>query len=162
MSRGRLIGDAVGIDSILAALRRVAVLGIKTERQATQPAYYVPAYLAAEGLEVIPVPVYYPEVREILGTPVYRRLDDLPQPVDLLNVFRRPQDLASHLDEILRLKPPAVWLQQGIVHPGFAERCVQAGIDVVQDRCLMVEHRRWRSAGGRPGGRDVSGSASAH
>jgi predicted CoA-binding protein len=149
MSDARVIQDPPGIDALLARLGpagRVAVLGIKTEAQADQPAYYVPAYLAspAAGLEVVPVPVYYPEARVILGQPVHRRLVDVPGPIDLVDVFRRPKDLAAHLDDILAKQPAAVWLQLGIRDDAFAARLVEAGIDVVQDRCLMVEHRRWR------------------
>ncbi|MCA9588739.1 MAG: CoA-binding protein, partial [Myxococcales bacterium] len=71
------------ITALLDATRRVAVLGIKTEAQASQPAFYVPAYVAEAGFEVIPVPVYYPEVTHILGRPVYRRVQDVPGPVDM-------------------------------------------------------------------------------
>lgn len=126
----------------LATVRRIAVLGIKTELQAAQPAFYVPAYLQQAGFEVVPVPVYYPEVRQILGRPVYRRLADIPEPVDAVNVFRRPQDLAGHLDDLLAARPRLVWLQQGIRDDAFALALARAGIAVVQDRCLMVEHRR--------------------
>lgn len=140
-TRGKLIEDAAGIGALLAGVRRIAVLGIKTEEQANQPAFYVPQYLVQAGLEVLPVPVYYPQVTQILGQPVYRRLSDIPGELDLLDVFRRPQDLASHLDEILEKRPKAVWLQQGIRDDAFAQKLVDAGIDVVQDRCLMVEHR---------------------
>lgn len=138
---GRLIEDAAGIDALLASTRRIAVLGIKTEAQASQPAYYVPAYLARAGLEVIPVPVYYPDVTRILGQTVYRRLVDVPGRIDLVDVFRRPKDLAAHLDDILAARPRAVWLQQGIRDDAFARRLAADGIDVVQDRCLMVDHR---------------------
>ncbi len=121
----------------------MAVLGIKTEAQAGQPAFYVPAYLAEAGLEVVPVPVYYPDVTTILGRPVYRRLVDIPGDIDLVDVFRRPQDVAQHLDDILAKRARAVWMQLGIRNDVVAARLVAAGIDVVQDRCLLVEHRRW-------------------
>lgn len=78
MSHPLLIDSEVELTRLLRGLRRVAVLGIKTEQQRDQPAYYVAADLAARGLEIVPVPVYYPEVREILGQPVYRRLVDIP------------------------------------------------------------------------------------
>jgi uncharacterized protein len=131
--RAHLIDDAAGIARLLAATRRVAVLGIKTEAQALQPAFYVARYLHDAGLDVVPVPVYYPDVATILGKPVYRRIADIPGAVDLVDVFRRPQDLAPHLDDLLAARPRAVWLQSGIRHEGFAH--------VVQDRCLMVDHR---------------------
>jgi uncharacterized protein len=144
---GRIVTDSTEAARIAAQAKRVAVLGIKTEKQANQPAFYVPEYLYQAGVEVIPVPVYYPEVDEILGQPVYRRVQDVPGQIDILDVFRRPDDLPPHLDDILAKQPKLVWLQSGIRHPGFAQQLTEAGIDVVQDRCLMVEHRR--GGGGR-------------
>ena len=127
--------------AILARTRRIAVLGIKTEAQSAQPAFYVPKYLQDAGFEVVPVPVYYPDATEILGQRVYRKLADVPGDIDLVDVFRRPADLPPHLDDILAKKPKAVWLQLGIRHEDFAKRLESAGIEVVQDRCIMVEHR---------------------
>ncbi len=132
------------IAALLQGTRRIAVLGIKTEAQAGQPAFYVPEYLHRAGLDVVPVPVYYPDVTEILGKPVYRRLADVPGPIDLVDVFRRSVDVAAHLDDILAAAPRAVWLQSGIRDDAVAERLAEAGMQVVQDRCLMVEHRRLR------------------
>ena len=129
------------IRDLITAVRRIAVLGIKTEQQSSQPAFYVPQYLDQAGFDVIPVPVYYPDVTEILGKPVYRRLADIPGTLDLVNVFRRPQDIEAHLDDMLAAKPAAVWFQSGIRHEAVAETLARAGIKVVQDRCLMVEHR---------------------
>lgn len=129
------------IKHLLAETKRIAVLGIKTEQQSYQPAFYVPQYMANAGFEVIPVPVYYPEVTRILGREVYRRLVDVPGEVDLVNVFRRPQDIEAHVEDILAKRPRAVWFQSGIRHDAAAERFARAGIKVVQDRCLMVEHR---------------------
>jgi hypothetical protein len=142
-----LIRDDAGIRALLSRSRRIAVLGIKTEAQRNQPAFYVPQYLDAAGLEVIPVPVYYPEVTTILGKPVYRRLVDVPGEVDLVDVFRKPRDLEAHVDDILAKHPRAVWLQLGIRNDPVAERLAAAEIDVVQDRCLMVEHRLWKAGG---------------
>jgi predicted CoA-binding protein len=140
-----LLDGADAIDRVLSGTRRVAVLGIKTEAQADQPAYYVPRYLQAHGLEVIPVPVYYPEATVILGQPVYRRLSAIPGEIDLVDVFRRAKDLDAHLDDILAKRPRTVWLQLGIRHDDFARRLAAGGIDVVQDRCILLEHRRWSS-----------------
>jgi predicted CoA-binding protein len=141
--RENLIEDEAGIDRVLADTRRVAVLGIKTEAQSAQPAFYVPAYLARAGLEVIPVPVYYPDATEILGEPVYRRVAEVPGEVDLVDVFRRSRDVAPHVDDILAAAPKAVWMQSGIRNDEAARRLAENGIRVVQDRCVMVEHRRW-------------------
>src|SRR5215213_9343991 len=82
-----IIEDRKGIRNLLAETKRVAVLGIKTEEQSYQPAFYVPEYLIRAGFEVIPVPVYYPDVEQILGQKVYRRLADIPGGIDLVNVF---------------------------------------------------------------------------
>lgn len=139
--RNNLVDDAEGIRSLLNDTRRIAVLGIKTEAQSFQPAFYVPQYMAQAGFEVIPVPVYYPDATEILGQTVYRKLSDVPGEIDLVNVFRRPQDVPGHLDDILSKKPKAVWMQSGIRNDEVAEALAREGIRVVQDRCLMVEHR---------------------
>ena len=130
------------IRDLIRQTKRIAVLGIKTEAQADQPAFYVPKYLDAAGLQVIPVPVYYPEVTEILGKRVYRKLIDIPGEVDLLDVFRRSHDINGHVEDILTKKPKAVWFQSGIRNDAVAEQLAKTGIKVVQDRCLMVEHRR--------------------
>jgi len=130
------------IRDLIRQTKRIAVLGIKTEAQADQPAFYVPKYLDAAGLQVIPVPVYYPEVTEILGKRVYRKLIDIPGEVDLVDVFRRSHDINGHVEDILTKKPKAVWFQSGIRNDAVAEQFAKTGIKVVQDRCLMVEHRR--------------------
>ena len=142
---GRLIEHHREIDDLLRVVRRIAVLGIKPESRASRPAHMIPAYLTRQGYEVIPVPVYYPEVIEILGKPVFRSLRDVAGRIDLVNVFRKPQDIAPHLDDIIAVRPRAVWFQTGIRHDECAQALRDAGIDVVQDECLMVEHRRWRS-----------------
>ena len=133
------------IDRILAQVRRIAVLGIKPETHAGQPAHMIPSYMHRVGYDVVPVPVYYPEVTQILGKPVFRRVADVPGRVDLVDVFRKPSDLMPHLDDLIAARPRVVWLQSGIRHDEFAEKLLAAGIDVVQDQCLMVEHRRWQS-----------------
>ena len=135
-----LLLDPGQIRKLILQTRRIAVLGIKTEKQASQPAFYVPEYLDAAGLEVIPVPVYYPEVTSILGKKVYRRLIDIPGEIDLVDVFRRARDIYGHAEDILAKKPRAVWFQSGIRNDEVAEKLAGAGIRVVQDRCLMVEH----------------------
>lgn len=139
----RLIEDEAGIAALVNTLRRVAVLGIKTEAQRSQPAFSVPEYVQRVGIEVVPVPVYYPEVTEILGQKVYRTISAIPGELDLVNVFRRPQDIDQHVDDIIAKHPKAVWFQQGIRNDAAAKRLVEAGIDVVQDRCLLVDHGRY-------------------
>ncbi|MGC4007384.1 MAG: CoA-binding protein [Pirellulales bacterium] len=128
------------IRKLLAGITRVAVLGIKTEAQAGQPAFYVPQALQTAGLTIVPVPVYYPDVTTILGEPVYRTLAEIPGEIDVVDVFRRPSDIPGHLDDMLKKRPRAVWLQSGIRHAEVARTLSEAGILVVQDRCLMVEY----------------------
>jgi len=142
MAHPNILVDDAPIAAVLRAAQRVAVLGVKTEQQADQAAYYVPAWLAAQGVEVVPVPVYYPEVKEILGRPVIRDLAAVPPPVDVLDVFRKPSDIPAHLPAIEKLRPKLVWFQLGIRNDAAAERLAEAGMLVVQDRCLMVEWKR--------------------
>lgn len=139
--RSNIIADESGIGALLADTRSIAVLGIKTEAQSGQPAFYVASYLASAGFDVIPVPVYYPDVTTILGKPVYRKLSDIPTDVDMVNVFRRSEDVPPHLDDILAKKPRSVWMQLGIRNDTVAEQLARAGIKVVQNRCIMVDHR---------------------
>ena len=140
--RENLVDDDPGIFSMIRETKSIAVLGIKPETHRDQAAHYVPAYLAGAGFEIIPVPVYYPDVTEILGRPVFRSLAAIGRPVDMVNVFRKGSDIPPHLDDILAAKPKFVWFQAGIRNDEAARRLAEAGIRVVQDRCLMVEHGR--------------------
>ena len=142
--RRHLIDDDDGIARVLAETRRIAVLGIKIEPM--QPAHYVPRYAQRAGFEIVPVPVYYPDVTEILGRPVYRTIAAIPGDVDMVNVFRRSKDVPPHVDDILAKRPRSVWLLLGIRNDEAAERLAREGIDVVQDRCLLVELQRHRAA----------------
>lgn len=129
------------VQTLLKETKTIAVLGIKPESHAGQPAFYVPQYMAKAGYDIIPVPVYYPEVTEILGKIVYRDLSQIPDEIDLLNVFRRSEDISKHTLDIFEKKPKAVWFQLGIRNDEVAQHLAEAGIKVVQDLCLMVEHR---------------------
>jgi uncharacterized protein len=140
--RDNLIHDSSQIRELLSQTKTIAVLGIKTEGQADQPAFYVPKYMQNAGFKIIPVPVYYPSVTEILGEEVHRRVSDIPGDIDMVNVFRRSHDIPLHLDDLLAKKPKSVWMQLGISNDAVAEELAKAGIKVVQDRCLMVDHRR--------------------
>jgi uncharacterized protein len=139
--RENLIETDDGVKNLFAETKTIAVLGIKTEAQRHQPAFYVPEYLVRAGFDIIPVPVYYPDATEILGRKTYRRLSEIPVPIDMVNVFRRSQDIPPHLEDILAAKPKAVWFQSGIRNDLAANELARNGIKVVQDRCLMVEHR---------------------
>jgi predicted CoA-binding protein len=141
--RDNLITTPEQIRELLSGTKTIAVLGIKTEAQAGQPAFYVPSYMQSAGFKIIPVPVYYPDVTEILGERVYRTVSEVPDEVDMVNVFRRAQDIPPHVPDILAKKPKSVWMQLGIYDNDVAEELARAGIKVVQDRCLMVDHRRF-------------------
>ena len=135
-----LVSDDAGLERILTTARTVAVLGAKAG--VDQPAFYVPAYLAARGYRILPV---NPTLAgSLFGEPVAPTLADLGEPADVIDVFRRPEFLVGHAREILSLpwRPAAVWFQLGIRHDGAAELLARAGILVVQDRCMMPEHRR--------------------
>lgn len=145
--RSNILTTDEQVRELIAGTKRIAVLGIKPESHAAQPAYYVPKYMAGVGFEIIPVPVYYPDVTEILERPVYRSLREVPGEIDMVNVFRRSSDITKHSLEILSKKPASVWFQLGIRNDDHAEKFARAGIKVVQDLCLMVEHRTlFRSA----------------
>ena len=140
--KDNLLESDAAIGELVRSAKRVAVLGVKTEAQVDQAAFYVAKYVADHGAEVIPVPVYYPDVTEILGRKVYRQVSDVPGTVDIVDVFRRPTDIPAHLPDLLAKRPGAVWFQLGIRNDAAAEELARAGIQVVQDRCLLVE---WRS-----------------
>jgi hypothetical protein len=140
-----IVSDDATLVRILKAARSIAVLGAKA--QPHEPAHYVPAYLAARGYRILPV---NPTLtgRSLFGVPVVATLADLPEPVDVVEIFRRPEFLPGHAREILAMtrRPHVVWFQLGIRHDGAAEMLARANIQVVQDRCMMPEHRRLMGA----------------
>jgi predicted CoA-binding protein len=138
--RQNLVKSSADIRSMLQDTKTIAVLGIKPESHSGAPAHFVPAFMARAGFDIIPVPVYYPDVTEILGKPVFRNLTAIGRPIDMVNVFRRSHDIPPHVDDILAAKPKYVWFQAGIRNDQAARRLAEAGIRVVQDRCLMVEY----------------------
>jgi predicted CoA-binding protein len=134
-----IIESADEARALLKASKRIAVLGIKPETHRSEAAHYVPAFLQARGVEIVPVPVYYPEVTEILGERVHRKLIDVPGDVDMVIVFRRPRDVPPHVDDIIAKGTKTVWMQLGIYNDEAAARLSAAGINVVQDRCAMID-----------------------
>lgn len=139
--RARLLSTPEQIDHVLAQVKRVAVIGIKP-KDVGGPAHTVPAYMQQVGYDIVPVPVYYPEVTEILGAPVHRSLATIDPPADMVQLFRRSEDVPKHIDEILAAEPSVVWMQLGIRNDEAAERFARAGMWVVQDRCTYVELKR--------------------
>ena len=139
--RRHLLTEPAAIHAALGQLHSIAVVGIKPA-ETEAPAHYVPEYAQRAGFTIIPVPVYYPEMTSALGETAYRSLRDIPGAVDIVQLFRRPADIPPHLDDILAIHPKMVWMQLGIRHAQVAESLARAGIDVVQDHCLLVELRR--------------------
>ena len=127
--------------ALFAETRTIAVLGANVEPG--KPACYVPDYLATQGFEVYPVNPGFVG-RTLWGHPFAASLTDIIEPIDMVDVFRRPDALMAHVPEILgmRTPPKVVWLQLGIAHAEFARTITAAGIRVVQDRCTLAEHRR--------------------
>lgn len=138
--RDHLIESPSQIKQLLENTKRIAVLGIKQNPE--QPAHYVPEYAQQAGYEIVPVPVYHKDLTEMHGEKVYRKLAEIPGDIDMVNVFRRPVDIPQHVDDIIAKKPKSVWFQLGIRNDQAAEKLARAGIDVVQDHCLMVELRK--------------------
>ena len=136
-----LIDDDVGLAAILREAKTVAVLGAKAD--SAEPAYFVPAYLHARGYRIRPV---NPKIAgcSVHDATAVARLADLAEPADVIEIFRRPEYLPDHAREILALpwQPKAVWFQLGIRNDAAAEMLARAGIRVVQNRCMMPEHRR--------------------
>lgn len=126
------------IERVLRQSRRVIILGASSKSY--KAGFYVPEYLAAQGYQVQAVnPVMAGQ--ELFGAPVLADLGDVEGEVDLLDVFRRSELLPAHVDDILALRPRVVWLQLGIRHDAVAEQLSAAGLDVVQDRCTLADHR---------------------
>jgi predicted CoA-binding protein len=144
-ARGPAEPDDAALRDLLAQTRNIAVVGIKAGPR--DDAYRVPRYLQARGYRILPV---NPKLERVLGEPAVASLAELREPVDLVDLFRAPAQLAGHVEEILALDPAprGVWLQLGIRHDAAAARLCDAGIAVVQDRCLMVEHARLFAKGG--------------
>lgn len=139
-----LLEDEAEIGALVRGMRTVAVVGIKGEDRADEPAHAIPAMLAAMGRDVTGI---HPTLETALGKPVLRSVAELGRAVDVIDVFRRADAIPGLADEILALpasqRPRAVWLQSGIRHDEAATRLADAGITVVQDRCLGVYAKRY-------------------
>lgn len=135
----QLVNDTETIEQILRDVHTIAVIGAKIPGGG--PAHSVPAYLIDQGYEIIPV---NPGADEIFGEKSFSNITEIPKPVDLVNIFRRSKFIPAHADEILNMStlPKVVWLQLGIRNDDAAHKLASAGIQVVQDRCILVEHRR--------------------
>lgn len=148
--RANLVEDDAAVQDIVRKAHRVAVLGIRPENQAHKPAFAVPQYLQAHGYEIIPVPTQEGAGDTILGRPTWRSVADVPGEVDVVEVFRRPEDIDAHVEDLVRKHPKVVWFQLGIRNDAAAERLARAGIRVVQDRCMKLERMKLAQAEAHP------------
>jgi predicted CoA-binding protein len=126
------------MQKIMKTTQTIAVVGLSS--RPTRAGYYVPAYLQKQGYRIIPV---NPHVTEALGEKAYARLSDIPEPVDLVLIFQRSDNVPPFVDEAIQIGAKSIWLQVGIAHQEAAAKAQAAGLDVVQNACLMVEHRAW-------------------
>ncbi|MGA2040774.1 MAG: CoA-binding protein [Bryobacteraceae bacterium] len=125
------------IADILGSARTIAVVGLSAKR--SRPSHGVAEYLQRAGYRVIPV---NPNVTEVLGEKSYASLDDVPGPVDIVDIFRRPEHVPAIVEAAIRKGAKAIWMQEGVVHEDAARRAESAGLAVVMDRCILKEHRR--------------------
>jgi uncharacterized protein len=129
------------IAEILQSARTIAVVGLSPKRY--RPSYGVAEYLKRAGYRIIPV---NPEVHEVLGEKSYPDLDAVPEPVDVVDIFRRSEFVPEIIEAAIRKGAKMVWMQEGVVHEEAARRAEQAGLIVVMDRCILKDHRRWAYA----------------
>ena len=127
------------IDRILLVAKTIAVVGLSPDPR--RPSHYVSQYLLEAGYRVIPV---NPRVEEVLGLKSYSSLREIQEPVDVVDVFRRPEFVAPVVEDAIAIRAGAVWLQDGVVDPISAARARAAGLDVVMDDCMMRRHARRR------------------
>ena len=129
--------EAEQISEILKTARNIAVVGLSSSPM--RPSYGVAAYLQTQGYRIIPV---NPEIKGALGEKGYARLNDVPEKIDIVDIFRRPEFVPEIVDQAIALKVPAIWMQEGVIHEEAAKKARAAGIFVVMDRCILKEHRR--------------------
>jgi uncharacterized protein len=124
------------VRELLARVKTIAVVGLSDSPM--RPSHGVSAYLQAQGYRIIPV---NPQITEALGEKSYRSLLEVPEKIDVVDVFRRPEFVDEIVEQAIRLKIPAIWLQEDVINERAAERALKAGMFVVMDRCILKEHR---------------------
>lgn len=124
------------IAELLARTKTIAVVGLSSNPM--RPSFGVSQYMQRKGYRIIPV---NPNEEMVLGEKAYRALAEIPEKVDMVDVFRRSEFVPEIVDETIRLKIPALWLQEGVIHEAAARKAQEAGISVVMDRCVLKEHR---------------------
>ncbi|MEK6407632.1 MAG: CoA-binding protein [Acidobacteriota bacterium] len=129
------INDPEAIDTILNEMKTIAVVGLSSD--ATRPSNSVSRYMQSHGYRIIPV---NPNETSVLGEEAYAQLEDVPDKIDLVDIFRRSEEAGQHVDEAIRLGARGVWLQEGVIDEEAARRALDAGLAVVMDRCILKEH----------------------
>lgn len=124
------------IAELLKRSRTIAVVGLSN--RPLRPSHGVSAYMQTHGYRIIPV---NPEIRGSLGEKAYPSLLDVPGKIDIVNIFRRPEFVEEVVDQAIRLKVPAIWMQEGVIHEKAAQKAREAGMVVIMDRCILKEHR---------------------
>jgi predicted CoA-binding protein len=124
------------IADVLRRAKTIAVVGLSANP--LRPSHGVAAYMQGQGYRIIPV---NPNISEALGEKAYRSLADVPEKIDIVNIFRRSEFVGEIVDDAIRLKIPAVWMQEEVIHEAAAQKARQAGLFVVMDRCILLEHR---------------------
>jgi uncharacterized protein len=130
------MNEAEHITELLKNAKNIAVVGLSSSP--LRPSYGVSAYLQSHGYKIIPV---NPEIKGALGEKAYPSLSEVQEKIDIVDIFRRSEFVPGVVDEAIGLKPAAIWMQEGVMHDAAAEKARRAGIFVVQDRCLLKEHR---------------------
>jgi predicted CoA-binding protein len=133
------INSQEAIADILDNAGTIAVVGLSSD--ASRPSYNVASYMQSHGYRIVPV---NPNETEVLGEKSYARLEDVPEKVDLVDIFRRSEEVAAHVDEAIRIGARAVWMQEGVIDLQAAARAKAAGLQVVVDRCILKEHLHYR------------------
>ena len=131
------LSQADPITELLSRIKTIAVVGLSDNP--LRPSYGVSAYMQSQGYRIIPV---NPNIKEALGESSYRSLSEIAEKIDLVNVFRRPEYVDQIVDQTIKLKVPALWLQEDVVNEAAAAKAREAGIFVVMDRCILQEHHR--------------------
>ena len=129
------MADQIG--DLLKKAKTIAVVGLSSSP--LRPSYGVAAYMQSQGYRIIPV---NPTIKGALGEKAYASLSEVPETIDVVDVFRSSEFVPDVIDEVLRLKLPAIWLQEGVIHEQAAEKARKAGVFVVMDRCILKEHKK--------------------
>ena len=124
------------ISDLLKRAKTIAVVGLSDSP--LRPSHGVSAYMQSQGYRIIPV---NPQVDEVLGERAYASLSDVPEKIDIVNIFRRSEFVGEVVDQAVQLKVPAIWMQEDVINEAAAEKARKAGIFVVMDRCILKEHR---------------------